>query len=543
MNKQCGAILALVALALGLATGPLGAQEKRRLTLDDLAALREVSDPQVSPDGAWVAYVVRTTDAESDRFSSDIYMVRWDGSETIQLTHSTESERQPRWSPDGKFLGFLAARGEDAKPQVWVMPRAGGEARQATRLPGGVSDYAWAPDGKRLALIAGDREPDQATTKAGKKKTPPPLVIERYQFKQDIEGYLADRHDHLYLFELSGEKLDQLTRGAFDDALPSWSPDGTTIAFSTKRGDDPDRHENWDVYLVEARAGATPRQLTTWEGADNEPGQRTSAAWTPDGRSIAYLQSGPPRYFFYDAPSIASIPAVGGTPHLLAPSLDRAARLLQWSENGRWLYFVVEEDRTVRVARVPAAGGGVEAVWTGDGVIKDLAVGRGGKIAVTASRPQEPYEVMALEGGKLRPLSTQNRALMNELTLGAVDGISFKSQDGTDVHAVVVKPPDYLAEKRYPTIAYIHGGAPVPFNQAHSSSVFSGSTSPRVATSWWGRITGAARPRAAVRPSHLRRLGPPGGAGCPRRRGPPRDDRRESRPRAPGHWGLELRRD
>jgi dipeptidyl aminopeptidase/acylaminoacyl peptidase len=103
------------------------------------------------------------------------------------------------WSPDGKWLAFLAARGDGAKTQVWAMPRAGGEARPLTRLVGGVSDYAWSPDGKRLALISGDPEPETGTTKAGKKKTPPPIVIDRYQFKQDVEGYLTDRRDHLYL--------------------------------------------------------------------------------------------------------------------------------------------------------------------------------------------------------------------------------------------------------------------------------------------------------------------------------------------------------
>jgi dipeptidyl aminopeptidase/acylaminoacyl peptidase len=444
----------------------LGAQaEKRRLALDDLSALREVSDPQISPDGAWVAYVVRTTDVENDRQSSDIWMVRWDGTETVQLTHTPDSERQPRWSPDGRSLAFLASRGEGAKSQVWVMARAGGEARALTNLPGGVSDYAWSPDARKLAIIAADPDPADQLLKDGKKKTPSPIVIDRYQFKQDIDGYLVNLHDHLYLFDLSTEKADQLTRGQFDDALPSWSPDGRTIAISSKRGGDPDRHENWDIYLVEARPGGDTRQLTTWEGADNEPGQRTRAAWSPDGRTIAYLQGGPPKYFFYDAPAIAAIPASGGTARLVAPSLDRASRGLTWSDDGKWLYFTVEEDRTIRVARIAAAGGSPEPVSIGEGVIHDFMLGPQGRIVVTASRPDSPYEVMALEGGRLRPLSWQNRDLMQKITLGPVDGISFKSKDGADVHAVVIKPPDYTPGKRYPTIVYIHGGAPVPFNQ------------------------------------------------------------------------------
>ncbi len=459
-----------IAFVLALALAPAlasGAQpQARRLQVDDLAAIREVSDPQISPDGAWVAYVVRTSDLENDRMTGDVWMVRWDGSETVQLTHTpAASERQPRWSPDGKSLAFLASRGDEAKTQVWILSRAGGEARALTNLPGGVSDYAWSPDSAALAIIGTDPDPAEQAAKDGKKKTPPPIVIDRYQFKQDVDGYLVDIHDHLYLFDIASGKVEQLSRGSFDDAMPSWSPDGKTIAISSKREGDPDRHENWDVYLVEARGGGETRKLTTWDGADNEPGQRTRAAWSPDGKTIAYLQGGPPKYFFYDAPAIATLPASGGAPRMVAPSLDRAARLLAWSGDGKWLYFVVEEDRTTRVSRVAAAGGTPEPVSTAPGVIRDFMLGPQGRMVVTASRPDQPYEVMALEGGQLRPLSFQNRGLMQQVTLGAVDGISFKSKDGTDVHAVVIKPPDYTPGKRYPTIAYIHGGAPVPFNQ------------------------------------------------------------------------------
>jgi dipeptidyl aminopeptidase/acylaminoacyl peptidase len=466
MHAKTPGVATVLLICLSVAVAAQTPQvQKRRLSLDDLAALREVSDPQISPDGAWVAYVVRTTDVEDDRTSSDLFMVRWDGTETVQLTRTDASEHQPRWSPDGRSLAFLAARGEGAKAQVWIMARVGGEARQVTRLPGGVSDFVWSPDSRRLALVAADPEPDPGTTKAGRRKTAPPIVINRYQFKQDIDGYLVGLRDHVYMCDIASEKAEQLTRGAADDALPSWSPDGTTIAFSTKRGDDTDRHENWDIYLIEARAGAEARQLTTFEGADNDPGQRTRAAWSPDGKTIAYLQSGPPKYFFYDAPTIAAISTSGGPARMVTPSLDRAPRQIAWTDDGKSLCFLIEDDRTVHLSQVAAAGGPVEPLWTGAGVLRAFHLGPQGKIVVLASRPDSPYEVMALEAGKLRPLSTQNRDLVAAVGLGAVDGISFTSRDGTPVHAVVVKPPDYTPGKKYPTIAYIHGGAPVPFNQ------------------------------------------------------------------------------
>jgi dipeptidyl aminopeptidase/acylaminoacyl peptidase len=475
MNRTIPVVLSTIlaaALTLIAAASPLTATpargQKRLLSLDDLAELRDVGDPQISPDGEWVAYTVRETDVQRDRYSTDLWMVRWDGTETVRLTHTSASERQPRWSPDGRSLAFLAARGAGERVQVWIMARAGGEARQLTHLPGGVSDFAWAPDSARMALVASDPEPEPATTEDGQAQAPPPIVVSRYQIKQDRAGYLADRYDHIYLCDVATGKTEQLTSGSFDDALPSWSPDAGSIAFSTKRGGDPDRHENWDVYLVEARAGnagSAARPLTTFEGADNDPGMRTRAAWSPDGETIVYLQGGPPKFYFYDAPALAAIPASGGATRLLAPEFDRAVRQIVWSEDGRWLYFLAEYDRTVRVARVASAGGAVEPVWTGDGTIGAFHLGPQGKIVVTASRADSPAEIYALEEGELRPLSAHNRDLLEQVTLGPVEGISFTSRDGTEVHAIVIKPPGYTSERRYPTIAYIHGGAPTPFNQ------------------------------------------------------------------------------
>jgi dipeptidyl aminopeptidase/acylaminoacyl peptidase len=208
MTKKTSRLVAAALIALATSAALAGAQpQKRRLTLDELAAIREVAGPQISPDGSWVAYVVRTTDTEADRTTGDIWMVRWDGSERLQLTRSKENESRPRWSPDGRYLAFLSNRGESGTSQVSVLPRAGGEAWQLTKLPGGVDDYVWSPDGKRLALIATDPDPEQAKPDAASKKTPSPIVIDRYQFKQDVEGYLLHRREHLYLFDLAARRL------------------------------------------------------------------------------------------------------------------------------------------------------------------------------------------------------------------------------------------------------------------------------------------------------------------------------------------------
>ena len=228
-QKLSLAILVFLALALPAA----GQTARRALSLDDLAKVRSVRDPQRSPDGKWVAYVVGTVDVEKDKRDSDIWMVSWDGAEQVRLTSSPESESMPRWSPDGRYLAFLASRGdEDEKKkgaQVWLLNRAGGEAQKLTDVKGGVSEFEWSPDSKRLALACDDPDPnDEPEKKEGwKRKTKPPIVIDRYKFKQDREGYVGPEHTHLYLFDVEGRKLDILTSGAYDEEHPAWSPDGT----------------------------------------------------------------------------------------------------------------------------------------------------------------------------------------------------------------------------------------------------------------------------------------------------------------------------
>jgi dipeptidyl aminopeptidase/acylaminoacyl peptidase len=180
--------------------------------------------------------------------------------------------------------------------------------------------------------------------------------------------------------------------------------------------------------------------------------------WSPDGRSIAYLQGGAPKLIYYGVQKLAVVPAAGGTPRLLTAALDRNAAKPQWSADGSSIYFLLEDDRTVGLARIAAAGGTVERLVSGPRVVSDVAMGPDGKIAVLVSTPLAPPEVFAVDGGALRPLSHQNDEWLSHVTLGAVEPIGFKSPDGTPVSGFVVKPPDFAAGKRYPTVLRIHGG-------------------------------------------------------------------------------------
>ena len=450
----------LVATLAGLALVPaLGAQAPaapspavrlRPFSPDDVLRIRDVREPQISPDGAWVAYTVSTSDTAEDRNKSAVWMASWDGTRNVRLTTSKPGENTPRWSPDGRWLGFLSSR-EDEHSQLWLLDRQGGEGRKATTLPSDVDDYVWAPDGKRVALVAED--PDTA-----KPKTPAPIVIDRFQFKQDEAGYLGKQHRHVYLLDVESGKTTLLTAGDYDELLPAWSPDGKSLAFVSKRRPDADRDDNWDLYVMEAAAGAAPRQVTTFEGPDNNPDYESRPAWSPDGRAIAYLQGGLPKLIYYGVQKLAVVPSAGGAPRILTAALDRNVASPEWSSDGSSITFLLEDDRAVGLARIPAAGGAIERLVSGPRVVSAFTAGAGGKLAVLASTPLVPDEVFALDGTTLRPLSHQNDEWLARTKLGDVEPITFKSRDGTAINGFTVKPPDVVPGKRYPTILRIHGG-------------------------------------------------------------------------------------
>jgi len=449
----------LGALILSLALPALAFAQKRGLTTADIYNLKDVRDPQRSPDGKWVAYVVARAIKDADKNDSDIWMASWDGTQEIQLTSSPDSESQPRWSPDNKYISFVSSRQGAKDGQLWLMSRAGGEAVKVSDVKGGVSEYAWAPDGKRVVFLVGEpdpRDPKDDEKEGDKKKTAPPIVIDRYQFKQDVEGYLRNARKHIYVFDVATKKAEALTTGTlYEESSPVWSPDSTKIAFVSKRGPgDVDRHDNTDVWVIEAKAGAQPRQLTTSPNSDEGP-----LAWSPDGKSISYLAGDELKFSAYNQNRLAVIPAAGGQPRFLAESLDRPVRQPQWEEGGTSLAFVVVDDRSQYPARVSVTGNKVQRIVTAKSVITNLSAGvPDGAYAALVATDTEPPEVAALEGGKLRRLSHQNDAWLKDVQLGTTEEFTATSKDGTEVHGLIVKPGAFQAGQKYPTLLRIHGG-------------------------------------------------------------------------------------
>jgi len=454
-------MLTSVICLLLLAPGQAATAVRGRLGPDDVGHLVEVKDLRLSPDGAWVAYVVEGADLEKDAPTSDVWMTSWDGGRQVRLTSNAAEDAHPRFSPDGRQLAFLSDRdNEDEITQVWLLDLAGGEPRLLTAIPGGVEEFDWSPDGRRLALIANDADPGAGRARDERGKNAPPIVVDRYLFKKDYLGYLSEQRARLVVFDIATGKLDRLTSGPFDDAGPAFSPDGRHIAFVSKRGGDPDRHWNSDVFVIEPRAGAEPRALTSFPGSDADPEWEEPPVWSPDGRTLAYLRRAGDSILeqTYGGAELALVAAGGGEPRRLTRDLDRHVRQPRWSPDGKQLYFRLEDDRRELLARISAAGGPLERLSSGPQVVAGLDVGRDGRIALVVSRPHSPPEAFAFEGGGLRALSRQNAAWLATKELGAVTEADFTSADGTRVGAIVVRPPDFAPARRYPTIAWIHGG-------------------------------------------------------------------------------------
>ena len=445
----CAAVLCSVLVPAHAADAP----KKRAITLDDLNRIVRVGAPVVSPDGAWVAYTASQVDTKEDKSVAQLWMVSWDGKVHLQLTYGKEGASAPKFSPDGKFISFLSSRPGPAKgTQVWVMDRRGGEPQQLTAITDKeIEGYIWSTDSQKLLLTMHPKdEPDQ---EEGKPPAPPkPIVIDRYHFKQDIEGYIRDdAWDSLYLYEISSKKSEKLTTDKnVSEEEPVWSPDGAWIAYVSNHDADPDRSTNTDVFVVSAKAGSAPRKLTTWTGPD---GGRL--AWSPDSKSIAYTQGEKVRLDEYSQAKPAVV-TLDGKVSYPAATLDRAAREPIFTSEGH-LAYVIEDDRNEYPVEVELAGNGAKRLLDEPGEVTSWDAA-GGHTALLFTRDSAIGEIYAFENGSARKLSTHNDALMAELNLATTEGIEFKSKDGAEVHALLTKPADWKAGAPVPMILFIHGG-------------------------------------------------------------------------------------
>lgn len=454
-----------ILLVLLLSAASLVAQTARRpLKLDDMTRFRDVRDPQLSPDGKWVAYVLGTTDAKEDKSNSHIWLAAVDGTSDRQITFSNESESSPRWSPDGRYISFSSSRpGKARGNQIWLLDRSGGEAQQLTEIKGRLQGYEWSPDSKRFVLVIGDPDPESEpgpSPQPGATATPrvpKPIVIDRYKYKQDGQGYLlSGRHTYIYLFDIANKKLDRLTGSKWDESSPAWSPDGTRIAFMSNHSDDPDRDPSAQLYVADAKPAATEKQLTS-------PTIRTGRSrpeWSPDSKWIAVIDGDEKKYGAYNMDHITLVAADGTTPPTrfkASDDLDRGVSSPKFTSDGKALIFLVADDRSVYPARAGLSGGVAEKLLKPPIVISSWN-SAGGRTVVLSGGDTKPTEIYLLEGSELRQLTHQNDALLAELDLGVTERVEFKSKDGTEVHGLLTYPVGYVKGAKVPLLLRIHGG-------------------------------------------------------------------------------------
>jgi dipeptidyl aminopeptidase/acylaminoacyl peptidase len=432
---------------------------KRAMVPADLLRIRFLSEPQFSPDGARVAFVVTTLSEEKDAYLSNIWLVDVDGGEPRRFTTGATRDTDPRWSPDGRALAFLSDREPKKGAQLYLMPAGGGEAVRLTDLKRGVSNPVWSPDGSRLAFLSrtgGWEEPDDEEEK---RKSKPARVISTMRYKSNGEGFIYDRRPHIFVVPAAGGAARQVTDGDYVDSDPTWSPDGRTLAFTSARHPDRDYDNASDIFLV-AGEGGEPRRVTDTAGPSGNP------AFSPDGRTIAYVGSRHRNEAGRNS-RLFTVPIDGGEAMCLTPGLDRSVTAFGiplWSGDGRALVFGVSDRGNEAVYRVTLGDGGapgaVQPVIGGERQISALSgCPQAPLFAFLAGDPTHPAEIFRCnaDGSEERQLTDCNRAWREEVALAQPERLPYR-RDEVDLDCWVIKPPVPVAGGRYPTLLAIHGG-------------------------------------------------------------------------------------
>ncbi len=425
----------------------------RHLRVEDYFALKDVSDPRVSPDGAWVAYMVGAKDLEKDRRESRLWMVSTSDGEAIPMTAKGSSAWRSRWRPDGKVLAFLSDR--EGEAQVFTLDRRGGEGVQLTHVEQGVEAYEWSPDGKRLVLLIRDPKPSPG-------EAPGPWVVDRLQFKEDYVGYLNRLRAHLYIYDIETKATVQITSGDYEDSEPAWSPDGSVLAFVSNRTDEPDANYNTDIWLVKPDVPyeeQKPIRVTVNPGSDDEP------IWHPDGERLAYITTTRPELPQGYLPTKLALIRVGeNEPVILTESLDRKVYQPHFAPDGGSVYVLLEDDGKVHLAAVSVEDGSLSRPIAGRRRVEAAAVGPDGAVVALVSEPRLPAELFVLDAepsttSEPRRLTHVNQALLDTIALSDAEEERFPSTDGTtEIQAFIYKPRSFDPKRRYPTLLWLHGG-------------------------------------------------------------------------------------
>ena len=441
---------------------------KRPITADDLLALQGVGDPQISPDGARVAFVRTATDTEKNTYRGEIWAAPANGSRPARkFTGGKWNDGEARWSPDGAQMAFVSDR-QDEQAQVFLIPADGGEASALTHLEaGGVQGLRWSPDGTQIAFLY-RATPEAYTKKAVEERkskglSSPPRVHLRLGYRDDGFGYFDGSYWQVYVADARTGEARALTSGEFSCGDICWSPDSLTLAFLSDRRPDGDASGTAEtqIWTVSAEGGDIAALPAL-------PGDKGGLAWSPDGRSLAYIGNPDPQDQWGTNNDRVFVQPAGGneTARDLTGHTDKAVgeltiadvgggggESLVWSADSLRLFFPVSENGDTRVYSVPVDGGELTALTPEGHVVGGFSMA-GNTIAYTLGSSTVPAEVYVGD----RQVSDLNRAWSDEIALQAPISFALDAGDGGVVPGWFLLPPDFAADGTAPLVLYVHGG-------------------------------------------------------------------------------------
>lgn len=452
--------LAMVFWALVLLLNPLIlAQSKRQMTPEDLYKMKRLSDPQVSPDGKWIAYMVSIPDLKENNFNSDIWLIPLSGGTPVQLTAGPKADHSPRWSPDGKNIAFISTR--DGTANLYIIKVDRGEAQKLTSSKTGLYSPIWSKDGKYIlcgsrVLPEGKKDIENWTKEEllrCEAKT-----INRLLFRQ-WDRWLGDKRNHIFLVNVEDGSMKDLTPGDFDTPPVSLSsahdfdisPDGKEICFVKNVDPMLAISTNHDLFIVDTET-LEEKKLTTNPALDTQP------HYSPDGRYIAYAAMEKVGYES-DRKCLVVYDRENAKHARLTNSLDRSVEQILWAPDSKALFFNTRNQGYRSIYKVNLEGN-MEKV-ANDGYNSQINITPDGKnLVFIRSYNDLPYELftMPASGGEASQLTFANAELLEELDLPRLEEFWFTGAENTRVQGFIQKPPGFVPHKKYPVVLTIHGG-------------------------------------------------------------------------------------
>lgn len=451
---------AAVALPLSLVPSPRLAAQKHALTVDSYLALKNVGDPQLSPDGRWAAYTVGTISLQDNRTANRIWLVELATGQTRQVTQGPGSDFNPRWAPDGKSLAFLSTRQNGA--QVWALPLVGGDARRVTTLPDGVNEFVWTPDGRGFVAVSDIKWPADQEIDRRNGDYPTDAVIWTNLMWRHWTELRVGRRQHLFAVDLATGAAKDLTPVDHDvptiatsgDGDFAVAPDGREIAVAFHGDDAVADNTNVDVYVMHADGSSLHAVTAANKGADNTP------RYSPDGKWLSYVSMARPG-FEADRLRLMLLPRAGGAAVEATAGWPLSVGSYSWCPNSACIYAVVEERGRDNVYRIDLPSFRRSAIIARDGVNASVSLGPDGKSFVYLHQSNTtPNEVWAMGPAATAPrqLTHVNDAALVELDLRPLEEYGFVGAKGDSVFGWLLKPPGFDPARKYPVVYLIHGG-------------------------------------------------------------------------------------